>query len=211
MTENITHMLMASVVSKYLRVAVAGALGVVVGAAISYGLLTQVLIPKPKSTASAAGTTSTSTFARSVPIELTIDKIDLQTTFVEPLDLQADQTIEVPDSYEQVGWYKNGATPGEIGPAVILGHVDSIHGPAIFYSLPQLEPGDQIKVKRADGTVAVFAVTELKQYNQNNFPTEEVYGAIDYAGLRLVTCTGIFNHWQQRYSHNLVVYAHLIE
>lgn len=202
---------MASVVSKYLRVAVAGALGVVVGAAISYGLLTQVLIPKPKSTASAAGTTSTSTFARSVPIELTIDKIDLQTTFVEPLDLQADQTIEVPDSYEQVGWYKNGATPGEIGPAVILGHVDSIHGPAIFYSLPQLEPGDQIKVKRADGTVAVFAVTELKQYNQNNFPTEEVYGAIDYAGLRLVTCTGIFNHWQQRYSHNLVVYAHLIE
>lgn len=202
-------MLMASIVFRYLQVIIAGALGIVVGASISYGLLMMVSIPKLESTKDATEATPTSTFARFEPIELIIDKINLQATFVEPLDLEADRTIEVPDSYEKVGWYKHGATPGEIGPAVILGHVDSIHGPAVFYSLPQLEPGDQIKVKRADGTVAVFAVTELKQYNQNNFPTEEVYGAIDYAGLRLVTCTGIFNHWQQRYSHNLVVYARL--
>lgn len=148
-------------------------------------------------------------YGRSLPTSLRIPTLSLDTTFVSPLELQADQTIEVPDSYTQVGWYKQGATPGEVGPAVILGHVDSKDGPAIFYSLGRLKRGDTIEVERQDGTVAVFEVTELVRYSQDSFPTEKVYGKTDAPTLRLVTCTGTFNKGIQRYSHNLVVYATL--
>lgn len=151
-----------------------------------------------------------SPFARAIPSRLEIPAINLNTTFVSPLDLLPDQTIAVPDSYTQVGWYRGGSTPGENGPAVILGHVDSIHGPAVFYALGQLREGDEIRVSRADGTIATFSVTKLKRYPQVNFPTLEVYGPTDSPTLRLVTCTGTFDKGIQKYSHNLVVYATLV-
>ena len=151
-----------------------------------------------------------SPFARAIPLRLEIPAINLDATFVSPLDLLPDQTIAVPDSYTQVGWYRGGSTPGENGPAVILGHVDSIHGPAVFYALGQLREGDEIRVSRADGTIATFSVTKLKRYPQVNFPTLEVYGPTDSPTLRLVTCTGTFDRGVQKYSHNLVVYATLV-
>lgn len=153
--------------------------------------------------------TPTTQFARVAPVELYIPKLNLRTGFVPPLGLESDQTVAVPDSYTDVGWYKYGATPGEIGPAVILGHVDSYEGPAVFYPLGQLKPGDEIHVKRADNTVAVFTVERLERVSQDAFPTQAVYGQIDYAGLRLVTCSGTFNRSEQKYSHNLVVFAQL--
>ena len=150
-----------------------------------------------------------SPFVRSAPVRLRIPKIDIDTTFVPPLGLNADKTVSVPDSYTEVGWYKNGATPGEIGASVILGHVDSYQGPAVFYSLGQLKKGDEIEITREDGSVATFVVTDKERVTQDNFPTEKVYGAVNYAGLRLVTCTGIYNRGSLRYSHNLIVYAEL--
>lgn len=159
-----------------------------------------------------SGTTeepATSSFARSAPTHLKIAKLNLEADFVPPLGLNEDKTISVPDSYTKVGWYKNGATPGEIGPAVILGHVDSYEGPAVFFSLGQLEEGDEIEVTRADGTSATFIVDELRRYEQGSFPTEQVYGKINHAGLRLVTCSGLYDKGNQRYTHNLVVYASL--
>jgi LPXTG-site transpeptidase (sortase) family protein len=152
---------------------------------------------------------ATSTFARSAPTRLHIPKINLDTTFVPPLGLNADKTVSVPDSFEEVGWYKNGPTPGEIGPAVILGHVDSYEGAAVFYHLGQLEKGDEVYVDRADGTTATFVVTGMERKPQENFPTERVYGPINFAGLRLVTCTGVYDHGSLKYSHNLIVYAEL--
>lgn len=152
---------------------------------------------------------ATSTFARSAPIRLVIPKIDLDTTFEAPLGLNTDQTVSVPESYNKVGWYKNGATPGEIGPAVILGHVDSYRGVAVFFLLGQLEAGDEVEVTREDGTVATFVVTSKERVLQSEFPTEKVYGDIDHAGLRLVTCTGVYDKGDLRYSHNLIVYAEL--
>jgi sortase (surface protein transpeptidase) len=145
--------------------------------------------------------------ARSMPVQLRIQKINVDTSFEAPLALNADQTVSVPDAYDTVGWYVNGATPGEVGPSVILGHVDSYEGPAVFYSLGQLQKGDRIEIDRADGTTAVFIVDELIRYNQDDFPTERVYGPTDKPELRLVTCTGVFNAGKQRYSHNLVVYG----
>jgi sortase (surface protein transpeptidase) len=140
-----------------------------------------------------------------------IPKIELDTTFVPPLGLNPDKTVSVPDNYIQVGWYSGGATPGEVGPSVILGHVDSFEGPAVFYKLGKLEAGDEVTITRADGTIAVFEVIDTERYSQDAFPTEKVYGPIDFAGLRLITCTGTFNKAEQKYSHNTVVYAKLKE
>ncbi len=154
---------------------------------------------------------ATSSFARSAPNRLVIPRLNLDTGFVAPLGLNADRTIAVPDDYNAVGWYSGGATPGEVGPAVILGHVDSTEGPAVFYSLGQLKVGDEIMVSREDGTTATFLVEQLERHPQSEFPTVSVYGPTDYPALRLVTCSGTFDKGSQRYSHNLVVYARLMK
>ncbi len=148
---------------------------------------------------------------RALPTRLRIPEIKVDTTFEAPLELNEDKTIEVPDSYDKVGWYKLGAAPGEIGTATILGHVDSVDGAEVFYLLGQLEPGDEIEVDRGDNTTATFVVEKLERYDQDVFPGEEVYGMTDYPSLRLITCSGSFDHQQQRYSHNLVVFAKFVE
>lgn len=152
-----------------------------------------------------------SEFERSAPTRLVIPSISLHTTFVQPLGLLPDQTIDVPDSYTKVGWYSGGVSPGEVGPSVILGHVDSVDGPGVFYSLGQVKVGDEIEVTRTDGTVVKFLVTKLERHPQSNFPTLDVYGPVDKAVLRLVTCSGQFNRVSQRYSHNLIVFAELVQ
>ena len=149
--------------------------------------------------------------AEAIPTKLSIPKLKIETTFEKPLGLAPDGAIEIPESYTQVGWYEHGPTPGEYGPAVILGHVDSVSGPAVFFPLGQLEAGDDIFIDRADGSVAHFIVERLERYEQIAFPTAKVYGNIDYAGLRLITCSGTFIKGEQRYTHNLVVYAKLVE
>jgi LPXTG-site transpeptidase (sortase) family protein len=150
-------------------------------------------------------------YIRSAPTRLVIPSIKLDTTFVQPLGLLPDQTVGVPNSYTEVGWYSGGVSPGEIGSSVILGHVDSVDGPAVFYTLGQMKVGDEIEVTRADGTVAKFAVTKMERHPQSNFPTLDVYGPTDEAVLRLVTCSGSFDKGSQRYSHNLVVFAELVQ
>ena len=151
------------------------------------------------------------TLPKSNPVRLSIPSIGIDTIFEEPLGVHEDQSVEVPDSFDAVGWYQFGPTPGELGPAVVLGHVDSVAGPAVFYSLGQLTPGDTIAITREDGSIATFRVNGLNRYEQEGFPTELVYGDLDYAGLRLVTCSGIYDKGKARYSHNLVVYASLVE
>ncbi len=157
-------------------------------------------------TANIANTTS-----EALPVKLSIPKINLNTDFETPLGLNEDREVETPKSFDKVGWYKYSPVPGVIGPAVVLGHVDSKNGPAVFFSLGQLEVGDDIFINRDDGLVAHFKVDFLERYEQKEFPTQKVYGNIDYAGLRLVTCSGIYLRGQQRYTHNLVVYAKLVE
>jgi sortase (surface protein transpeptidase) len=154
-------------------------------------------------------TLSTTTSMKSIPVRLRVPSISLDTEFVEPLGLLAGGEVAVPDSFTDVGWYKHGPTPGEIGPSVILGHVDSVKGPAVFYSLGQISIGDEIFVDREDGTTVRFIAEKLERYKQSEFPTEQVYGNIPYAGLRLITCTGTYDKQSQRYTHNLVIYAKL--
>ena len=147
---------------------------------------------------------------RSEPVELRIPAIDMHTTQLVPLGIQPGGKIEVPEENDTVGWYKKGPTPGQFGPAVMGGHVDSDAGPAVFYSLGELRPGDQVTVRRADGTTVVFTVYAVEQYPKNDFPTQKVYApANNRAELRLITCGGTFNDDTQHYRSNIVVYAKL--
>ncbi len=109
------------------------------------------------------------------------------------------------------GWYRFSPTPGELGPSIILGHVDSArYGPAVFFKLGALRPGDLVSVTRADGRVAVFAVDRVVEYAKAQFPAFEVYGNTDNAALRLITCGGRFNLSARSYEDNIVAYASLI-
>jgi len=146
---------------------------------------------------------------RSEPVLLAIPAIGVNTALV-PLGLNRDGTIAVPPlgRTAPAGWYRYLATPGEVGPAVILGHVDSRRdGPAVFYRLIDLRAGDQVAVRRADGRTALFTVTRVEEYAKAHFPTEAVYGAQDHPELRLVTCGGEFDKLHRQYRGNVVVYA----
>lgn len=148
---------------------------------------------------------------KSEPIKLRLPTLNQVIDFSKPLGLNEDKTIEVPSDYISVGWYKYSKTPGEIGPAIVLGHVDSYEGPAVFFRLKELVVGDDIYVDRADGSTAHFKVDAVETYKQAEFPTAVVYGETNYSALRLITCTGVYNHGTLEYSHNLVVFASLIE
>ncbi len=127
------------------------------------------------------------------------------------LGLQADGTLEVPPDASSVGWFTGGPTPGELGPAVIVGHVDWSGQPGIFYNLRDLRPDDDITVTREDGSVARFVVRSTEQFPKADFPTESVYGNIDHAGLRLITCGGSFDPSVRSYQDNIIVFADLVE
>jgi sortase family protein len=146
------------------------------------------------------------------PTHLQVPAIGVSTDLLD-LGLQPDGTVEVPPLVEnsQAGWFRYSPTPGELGPAVLLGHVDSAeYGPGVFFRLGDLRPGDQITVTRADSTAAVFAVDRVASYPKDDFPTLEVYGNTDDAQLRLITCGGEFDSRTRNYLDNVVVYASLV-
>lgn len=145
----------------------------------------------------------------SEPSRLAIPSIGVDSRLVR-LGLQPDLRMEVPQDFDLAGWYVHSPTPGEIGPSVIAGHLDSREGPAIFYRLRELAPGDEVHITRADGAVAVFRVAWLEQFPKDKFPTDRVYGNVDHAALRLITCGGSFDRSAGHYQDNIVVYASLV-
>jgi LPXTG-site transpeptidase (sortase) family protein len=125
------------------------------------------------------------------------------------LGLNPDDTLEVPSEPLRAGWYTGSPIPGERGPSVIAGHVDSREtGPAVFYRLGQVVTGDRVVITRRDGSVARFEVTAVRSYPKNDFPTQAVYGNTDRATLRLITC-GDWNDVTKHYDGNVVVFAEL--
>jgi sortase (surface protein transpeptidase) len=147
--------------------------------------------------------------ARSTPVRLRVPAIGVDSA-LQGLDLQADGTLQVPADGWPAGWYTGSPTPGEQGPAVLAGHVDWAGSPAVFAALRELQPGAEVAVERANGSVAVFRVTEVVQFAKNAFPTAAVYGNVDHAGLRLITCGGAFDRSARSYVDNLVVFAELV-
>lgn len=146
---------------------------------------------------------------RSVPVALRIPAIDVSVS-VSALGLNPDQTVEVPTDFQEPGWYQLGTSPGELGSAVILGHVDSYRGPAVFYRLRSLRAGDTVEVDLTDGTVARFLVTAVETYPKEQFPAEQVYGSPGHSALQLVTCGGEFDTHTRSYRSNVVAYTSLV-
>lgn len=197
--------------------------------AVGYALAAQQVAPQP--TVAAAGTLRPGAPPESLPTEpsagpgenapvlaaaeptaINIPAIGVEST-LEQVGLRPDGSIEVPagSNYDEPAWYRHSPTPGELGPSVILGHVDSAaRGPSVFFRLGELEPGDTISVARRDGTTAVFEVDAVRSYSKDRFPTRKIYGNTDHAALRLITCGGDFNQRTGLYTANIVAFAHLV-
>lgn len=142
------------------------------------------------------------------PVRVVIPSIGVDARVVR-LGLNPDGTLQVPANFDEAGWWSGGTVPGEPGPAVIVGHIDSKAGPAVFYRLRELRPGDVATVQGAGGSVAKFVVRHAEQVAKREFPTKRVYGGLPNAALRLITCGGAFDETSGHYVDNLVVYAHL--
>ena len=144
-----------------------------------------------------------------MPVAVRIPALGLAVWLTE-LGLNADGTVAVPTSVQVPGWFSPGPSPGQIGSAVILGHVDSSQGPGVFFKLRTLQPGEQIEVNLADGVVATFRVTSVVQYQKTAFPDQKVYGSNGSSELQLVTCGGAFDPQTGHYLSNIVVYSSFV-
>ncbi len=149
----------------------------------------------------------------SPPTSISIPSLGVRSV-INQVGLNPDGTLEVPAPgplYDQAAWYRDSAVPGTIGPAVVLGHVDSAaNGPSVFFDLGRLKSGDTIDISRADGSVATFRVDSAGRFAKDEFPTRSVYATTDRAELRLITCSGSFDSASGNYRDNTVVFAHLV-
>jgi len=145
----------------------------------------------------------------SLPVTVRIPALSLHAHIIR-LGLAADGTVQVPSNTVQVGWYDLGPTPGQMGDAVLLGHVDSYRGPGVFFSLRTLTSGRHIEVTRRDGHTATFSVISVRQYAKSAFPSQLVYGNHGVSELVLVTCGGPFDHRSGHYEANIVVTSLLV-
>jgi hypothetical protein len=146
---------------------------------------------------------------RSDPTHLSIARVGIFTDLME-LGLNPDRTLEVPPDTEDApaGWYRNLASPGENGPAVIVGHLDSPDDKGVFFNLGAVREGDTIVVERRDGSTATFTVDLVASFAGRAFPTAGVYGSTAHPGLRLVTCGGKFSPGAG-YEDSVIVFASL--
>ncbi|MEU8799261.1 class F sortase [Spirillospora sp. NPDC048819] len=165
----------------------------------------------PAATASAAPVSAPLTHSQ--PTKITIEKLGVSAP-VSEIGLLPNGRVEEPPLSKPnlVGWYKEGVTPGEIGPSVLLGHVDANGKQAVFYRLKELKAGDKIQVARKDGTTATFAVQQIQRVDKNAFPHKKVFAEqLDHAALRLVTCGGAFDPKSGHYKDNVIVYSKLVK
>jgi hypothetical protein len=175
-------------------------------------------VPKPAQASASAGAIQTPAVTTgrpavvpvsSVPVSLRIPAIGVSVS-LSKLGLNADRSPQVPTKYQEPGWYKLGPAPGMMGSAVILGHVDDKKGPAVFYKLGSLRPGDKVELSLASGAVAHFAVKAVETYLKTQFPSQKVYGPHGYRALQLVTCGGTFDNATGHYLSNVVAYTALV-
>jgi sortase (surface protein transpeptidase) len=166
-------------------------------------------LPRSATATATAQTPKAHPLVRSQPMTLSIPALGINTA-VGTLGLQPDHQVMVPTSAHVVDWYIDGPTPGQIGSAVILGHVDSFRGPGTFFYLKDLKSGNKITVKLADGDVVHFAVVSVVQYSKLAFPDRLVFGSHGFQALQLVTCGGTFDHATGHYESNIVVFSKFV-
>lgn len=172
--------------------------------------------PPPPSERPAAGADQTALRDRtkglvlpeSEPMAVSIPRIGIRSTLVD-LGFDKDGAMEVPQDPAEAGWFSPGPAPGALGPAVIAGHVTWEGARGVFYRLGTLRRGDEVTVTREDGKTAVFTVTRVARFSKSRFPSRAVYGRIDHAGLRLITCGGTYDAVRHTYLDNVIVFARL--
>jgi hypothetical protein len=204
--------------AKSLRARIAGMTGVLLlvagAAAVGVALTSQVHAPQPSLVAAGAIGPAASrgpSLGRSEPVSVNIPAIGVDSHLLH-LGVTSDGAMAVPSlttSSELAAWYKYSVTPGQIGTSVIEGHVDNYQGPAIFFRLGALRPGDTVDVKLADGVTAIFRVTGVRQYLKADYPAKAIYGKTNYAALRLITCGGAFDYAIGHYLSSVIVFASL--
>lgn len=170
-------------------------------------------VPGPPPSAPLAPSAPTTTLAGPAPDwtpnTIRVPRIGVDAS-IDPMGVDEKNVLQVPDEPMRVGWWSGGAQPGQIGPAVLVGHVDMNRGPAVFFRLRELKPGDEIQIDRADGTTDRFMVERLESHPKARFPTDEVYGDTPTSTLRLVTCFGAFDRSTHSYVDNLIVFANQV-
>jgi Sortase domain len=189
-----------------------GTAGVAVAAMSPAATVPMPVKPKPipaPSSPTALPASMASAAEPAPPTWLSVPALGIRTSLIH-LGITKGGALQVPATTTVAGWFTGGPRPGAVGAAVIAGHVDSRTGVGIFFWLRTLRPGDRIYVGRADGTMAVFTVTNVQMYAKDKFPTAAVYGSVPDAELRLITCGGIFDRVTGSYLSNVVVYARLI-
>ncbi|MEU3453693.1 class F sortase [Micromonospora sp. NPDC006766] len=144
------------------------------------------------------------------PVSLSVPAINVSAPII-PVGQAKDGSVDVPplSQHGQTGWYDLGPVPGEPGRAIIVGHVDTKSGPAVFYRLRELKPGDRIEVTRADRTVVAFTVDTVEYFDKAKFPADRVYGDDGPPGLRLITCGGDWVGGRTGYQDNVIAFASL--
>ena len=201
-----------------LRARLAGVAGaaLIFGGIVAVGVTFLLQQHAPQPSAAARGAIGSAgqgpSLGRSVPVSVDIPAIGVSSDLLH-LGRNPDGTIQVPSLVTSAGeaaWYEYSATPGQIGTSVIEGHVDSYQGPAVFFRLGALRPGDTIDVTLADGVTAIFRVTGVREYLKTDFPAKAIYDAANYAALRLITCGGVFDYAIGHYLSSTVVFASLI-
>jgi Sortase domain len=203
-----------------LRARATGVVGVllILGGIVAVVAAVSAQVHAPQPALSAAGTTGPPAgqgrgpwVRRSLPVSIAIPAIAVKSKLLD-LGVNSDGTIQVPSLYAtpgQAAWYKYSAAPGQVGVSVIEGHVDTYQGPAVFFRLGDLRPGDLVDVGLADGITVVFRVTGVREYLKSRFPARTIYGATRYAALRLITCGGAFDDATGHYLSSTVVFASL--
>ncbi|MFD7166460.1 class F sortase [Streptomyces violascens] len=171
--------------------------------------------PTPPPTISAASSApaaprAATALPASKPVRVRIPAAGVDASPVLDLGLAADGTVEVPSvaDADKIGWYDKGVTPGQTGPAVLIGHFDTVKGPAVLKNVSKVKVGDLVSVARADGKTAEFKVRALEQVDKSAFPTQKVYGDTDRPELRIITCGGELTGGHR--PDNIIVYADLV-
>lgn len=145
------------------------------------------------------------------PTQVSVPSIRAESSLI-PTGLNPDRTIEVPpvEQPEQASWFNLGPTPGSVGPAVILGHINGNHRPGVFADLAKLQPGADVLVQREDGVTMTFVVDRVETHDKDTFPTAEVYGATTERALRLISCGGEYDPQARSYESNVIAFAHWV-
>ncbi|WP_327415952.1 class F sortase [Streptomyces sp. NBC_01233] len=193
-----------------LAAALTGCGAATAGAPAPGATATSAAPPSVTPTAAPAAPAAAAPLPASEPVRVRIPAAGVDASPLLRLGLAADGTVEVPSvaDGDKIGWYTKGVTPGETGPAVLIGHFDTARGPAVLKDVARVRVGEEITVSRADGSTAVFRVRELEQVDKKKFPTAKVYGDTARPELRIITCGGEITAGHR--PDNIILYADLV-